>query len=308
MRNRNRMFGLLFGLSVGLLLCAEAAAVSCMKGEDIMGSPYLQPFDIAFAGAAPPIQPGSSINDEFRNQAPMVGNFVGLDPKWQIFNPGTNLGISVVDQLRQMAYLATIAELPSGQKQWCGVFQDLPQPDVGATLQYQVYIRSLVGYLPASNFTDQCQGLLIGVDMAGAPTTTDLWSVHSNVVRTLGAVEASIQSAEFASYDAPLAPEGSIEGQLMEWLRARIVTQRTGPGPADYDNEIYFDASANGVGWIGVTQFTGITQPLRHVGLGLRPTDGQFFVSYFDFLRYYQVALVAGETLTTGGLQYLGAV
>jgi hypothetical protein len=298
------------GLLYAAVLCFVLAAISCGKGSgDTMGgSPYLQPFDIAFQGTAPPIAPGSAINDEFTNQTPLVGDplapFVGLDPKWASFNPGTNLGIRVVDQQRQMAYLAA-----NGDKKWCGVYQPLPIPEIGQTLQYQLYMRNMIGFLPADDdYTGQLMGLLIGVDMAGAPATTDLWSLHSNTARVGTLVHTAMEAAAFATFDAPLVPDGAIDSSTeMEFLRARIRTTRSGPDPDDFDSEIHFEASQNGIGWVGVATYTAIDQQIGHVAAALRPSGNQFVVSYFDFLRFYSVPLVPGETLTTGGLQYLGA-
>lgn len=298
------------GLFYTAVLCFVLAAIGCGKGSgDVMGgSPYLQPFDIAFQGTAPPIAPGSAINDEFTNQSPLVGDpnapFVGLDPKWLTFEPGSNLGISVVDQQRQMAYLAA-----NGDKAWCGVYQPLPVPGIGETVQYQLYMRNLIGFLPADDdYTGQCMGMLLGVDMLGAPATTDLWSLHSNTARVGTLVHTAMESAAFATFDAPLVPAGAIDSSVeMEFLRARIRSSRNGPDPDDFDTRVHFEASQNGIGWVGVATFTDIDQQIGHVALALRPSGNQFVVSYFDFLRYYAIGLIQGETLTTGGLQYLGA-
>lgn len=293
--------------------------------ETTMPSSYRQPsYEIPFNAAAPAGGRGNPLDDSFAQLRPQayeiddatvaIPGYVGLDAKWNLWDEGEVLDFAAIDPRIGMCLLQT-----SGDKQWCGAFQQFPIPTVnGQILQAAIYMRAqfaffdseggTTGTIPALNY-----GLILGQNLLAAPDTSQLLTIGGQFqqVYSDGPNSAGIlQAANFAGYDGVLGVGGAWSAGFPSATYFRIRSYAKRNGASDYDGAYGFDASVNGTDWICVYQTTlaeSAPNLFESIGFGVRSADGVTFGAYFS--DFSVVSQDLGDyTPMSGGTQQLGPV
>lgn len=254
------------------------------KGRSsVTANPYIQAFAVPVSGLVPPNKP-SQYNDEFAAQRPLLGGgpFVQLASKWTQWDPGDVMGTCAINP-----YIGMMILTGSGEKQWYGAFQPLPLPVQGQAVNYVLIARALNFNIPqgASNYTDQLFGMLLAENLVAEPETSNLYSVHSRIARIGTVAEGNTQAMEFAGYDSiGVLPDGEINaGWPMQYLRADV---QSSVNAGVYNTTIRMLASADGIGYQRLAEYSALDHAIRHVALAQRVSGEINLETVFDFIRH----------------------
>lgn len=272
-------------------------------------SNYRQPTTIAFDAATAPTNP-NALNDEFAASRPGILNqpgFAVLDPKWHTWDPGGVLTFKAIDVRRQMLLLRS-----NGDKQWCGIMQNLPLPAVGHTVDCTIYARVAFADIDTVDaFSPISAGIVLGRDLVGAPDTSFFGTVELGALKQdMGGGVLSSQGAAacqtYAGFDVPGTPYAEIPYVTDGYMRLRL-RQALAAGPV-WSVDVFAEFSiSGGIGWLPMTDALSGSVPYRQVALGVRSVAGNEVGHYFDFFRV-DVADIDSNASTTGDTQTLGAV
>lgn len=270
-------------------------------------SNYRQPTTIAFDAATAPTNP-NALSDEFAASRPGILNqpgFAVVDPKWKLWDPGSVLTFKAIDVRRQMLLLRT-----NGDKQWCGLMQNLPLPAVGHSVELAIYARIAFADIDTDDTFDPTSGaIILGEDLVAHPDTSALRSVELSVQKTGSPptiLAPSVVSQTYGGFDFPGTPLALSPYAQDVYLRVRL-KQALAAGPL-WTIDAYWDVSmSDGIGWMPLVDQIGGSVPYKQLAIGVRSQANVEVGHYFDFLRV-ELTAVDDIAATTGGVQTLGAV
>jgi hypothetical protein len=198
---------------------------------------------------APPLSPHAD-DDEFND-----GSIGGA---WTDFDPGS------VGTNTEGDWGLKIAATSVAGDRFTGVYRSVPSGDWTLTTKVSVTGSSVAGFTQA--------GIVLGEDLSGSPTTSDLW-VH--LLRYTSARAMNIFTARYSSYQA-----FNSTFQDITWSRttAYLRIRRTG-------TDVATEASVDGIGWIKIDNQSAIFT-VNHVALLLdNDSGGAEGAAYFRFYR-----------------------
>jgi hypothetical protein len=296
-----------------LLATMLAAATGCAPGDETPMSSNKQSYSVPFDPRVPPVFPASQINDEFRQQSPIIETgsprkLVQLEPKWLTFSPGEDTELALqVDPVRQMALMS----IHTPEKTWGGMCQPLPTPAIGEQIGFNLVTRMLPAYeLSGGNgdYGPNAWGLMVGDQISINNDASELWGVFTQLLRLSNALEGKSFTSALADYAAPVVADGETLTLPFQFLRAEVQSIQTAPGV--YESQVKFGVSLDGVFFQHLYGYTSLPIALRGFALvgqtGFSPGMGVAV----DYLRYFP--MVAGDTFSSdpsvGEILQLGSV
>lgn len=251
---------------------------------------YQQPsYETPFSGSAPGVST-SPLTDDFSNSRPQfevdgapVPGYAQLDPKWLLWDQGTQLDFRRVDTRTQMA------QLQGSDKNIIACYQQIPIPaTVGETVELAIYgeltLNAAAPLSPPANVGPSQVGLCIGDDFLGAPDTSTcrivglVYSKQSDdgspPIVTL--VEPAVQ--DFVGFDAiPSSTAGAenLVGGSGSFYRWRL--RQTMVGVGNFTIDCAADMGTTGADWVPLIQYgqvTGAPAPFKSAGFAIYPNTG----------------------------------
>jgi hypothetical protein len=221
-------------------------------------SNYRQVYTLPFNTDVQAPEQASPLDDQFLNGSVQLASagvpipgYTELASKWQRWDPGNVLALAGLDAGKQMAALRTNAVV----KAWAGFLQPIPFPTVdGETKQIALYARTLFGGIQAQpgegyGTASFSFGLLLGQELLTAPAVSAFRALCTTVQTFSGAVTASAELVDLASYDAPTAQLARAEeAGMFPWQRLRLSQQRISSD--SYTIAMVAEVSATGIDWL----------------------------------------------------------
>lgn len=284
-----------------------------------MGDYQQTSYETPFSGGVPS-SVTNALTDDFSNSRPQfevdgapVAGFAQLDPKWLLWDQGTQLDFGRVDTRTQMG------ELQASDKNIVAYFQQLPVPStVGQVVELAIYGELRVGNAAPTSFPGQIGpaqlGLVIGDDFQGAPDSSTCRMLGFNFEHMSDDGSTPIATilepslADFVGFDAiPSATAGAENFTGCGFFRWRL--RQTMVGVGNFTIDCAADFGSSGADWMPMYQYpqvTGAPAPLKSAGFGVYANTGSIVrMQIAQFLVALQPFDDAPGIM--GGVQQLGA-